>query len=689
MRLAAFLLIIIGTGTVEIRETSSKPAGSSEETASSEERFGVVKREDSTRVYLEQCSIVKFQNARRGSVSVLAFLDASWPYSHRQALMLEMLRSRLRKSGLTDILFFVVNVSPYFPRKIDTAKDDIEREVWLEVSPDEIEGFSRINKTFDSLASSIDSGIELIQDDEELGIWKDLGGSRDQVLVIDRCGKLTYQVIVPWSILHFPYVKAAILSTYNEHPCGLCEKMENLEEPSSTVGSVTTIVDGAERGEPPIENFVSSSENSQTEAATSASIFFPSTVATTVPDSRLPNLIDETRDRDGAELVREKTEETTTEIKVSTVQGAREVSTIFPQVEASGSGESATGIVAQAPDYDPAVFHQEEKNPDSETPEFAEGSTQDVPEFVSTEAASTTLRDSFDFGSESPDYATTDAYSIDDSANTTPETISEDGGFTTDSRLRSAEDSSGFDPGAVELSTARNHQAMGDVWESTTPETLSLVEASTETISKKNEESEDATWHVPIRIIMHAPHFHVDVDSTRMHEYLVMKTGSTETHGHLASHDATRLYNGPQDHREPRIPDSAAAEIERKKWPMRNLIFTRNESTGLFGEVADYWRDPSSLDSYDESEETERPDQERIYEEGLTNGKLWDQSSTDKNENSKALAESLTAGAVSETVTEVQPIAKTEEFDSEEEETQNRLIAHYSKLLPWIYYVLD
>lgn len=36
------------------------------------------------------------------------------------------------------------------------------------------------------------------------------------------CGKITYQIIVPWSILYFPYVKAAILSTYKDDPCGPC-----------------------------------------------------------------------------------------------------------------------------------------------------------------------------------------------------------------------------------------------------------------------------------------------------------------------------------------------------------------------------------------------------------------------------------------------------------------------------------
>lgn len=29
--------------------------------------------------------------------------------------------------------------------------------------------------------------------------------------------------MVPWSILYFPYVKAAILSTHQEDPCGGCD----------------------------------------------------------------------------------------------------------------------------------------------------------------------------------------------------------------------------------------------------------------------------------------------------------------------------------------------------------------------------------------------------------------------------------------------------------------------------------
>lgn len=87
MRLGAFLFIFISTGTITLMRVNAKPAGIYEEISLPEEIFGVKKREDSSRVYLEQCGIVEFPNARRGVVNVLAFLDSSWPYSHRQAIM--------------------------------------------------------------------------------------------------------------------------------------------------------------------------------------------------------------------------------------------------------------------------------------------------------------------------------------------------------------------------------------------------------------------------------------------------------------------------------------------------------------------------------------------------------------------------------------------------------------------------
>lgn len=37
---------------------------------------------------------------------------------------------------------------------------------------------------------------------------------------------------MPWSILHYPYVKAAILSTYKDDPCGKCPVEDSSQEES-------------------------------------------------------------------------------------------------------------------------------------------------------------------------------------------------------------------------------------------------------------------------------------------------------------------------------------------------------------------------------------------------------------------------------------------------------------------------
>ena len=119
---------------------------------------------------------------------------------------------------------------------------------------------------------------------------------------------------------------------------------------------------------------------------------------------------------------------------------------------------------------------------------------------------------------------------------------------------------------------------------------------------------------VPLRIIMHAPHFHADGDSTRMHEYLVLKTGSPDHHRHLASPDATKVYRGPQDFHQ-KMEYLLNKEIEGKEWSMANVIYNKDESPGLYGEVADYWRGLGSQEGYDNNEETERPEDEQMAEE--------------------------------------------------------------------------
>lgn len=64
-------------------------------------------------------------------------------------------------------------------------------------------------------------GISLIK--EVADRWPVLGMGNNQAYIIDECGRLTYIIVPPWSHAQFPYVKAAVLSTLFDVPCGDCE----------------------------------------------------------------------------------------------------------------------------------------------------------------------------------------------------------------------------------------------------------------------------------------------------------------------------------------------------------------------------------------------------------------------------------------------------------------------------------
>nr|CAD7395155.1 unnamed protein product [Timema cristinae] len=120
---------------------------------------------------------------------------------------LDQLRSRLNSAGFSDLNFLIVNSA---------------------AAASETLGL----KTMRSMAGE----IPVYQEPTNGSIWGNvLEGGVDHILIMDRCVRLAYQVIMPWSILNYPYVKAAILSTYNEDPCGPCI------HPTISVPSNTTI----------------------------------------------------------------------------------------------------------------------------------------------------------------------------------------------------------------------------------------------------------------------------------------------------------------------------------------------------------------------------------------------------------------------------------------------------------------
>uniref|UniRef100_A0A8C4GVD2 Selenoprotein P N-terminal domain-containing protein n=1 Tax=Dicentrarchus labrax TaxID=13489 RepID=A0A8C4GVD2_DICLA len=50
-------------------------------------------------------------------------------------------------------------------------------------------------------------------------VWEALDGDKDDFLVYDRCGLLTFHIVLPYSFLHYPYVEAAIRATYHKNIC--------------------------------------------------------------------------------------------------------------------------------------------------------------------------------------------------------------------------------------------------------------------------------------------------------------------------------------------------------------------------------------------------------------------------------------------------------------------------------------
>ncbi|XP_077517059.1 selenoprotein P-like [Amblyomma americanum] len=62
------------------------------------------------------------------------------------------------------------------------------------------------------------------QESEQEPVWSIMGGSKDDVFIFDRCGRLSYYVPFPISLVlpgYLPVVEDALRRTYDGTPCGL------------------------------------------------------------------------------------------------------------------------------------------------------------------------------------------------------------------------------------------------------------------------------------------------------------------------------------------------------------------------------------------------------------------------------------------------------------------------------------
>uniref|UniRef100_A0A3B5LR69 Selenoprotein P2 n=1 Tax=Xiphophorus couchianus TaxID=32473 RepID=A0A3B5LR69_9TELE len=96
------------------------------------------------------------------------------------------LRTKLRRSNVTDVSFLIVN-----------EQNAVSRALYWE------------------LKKRAPTGVPVYQQDaNQTDVWEVLDGDKDDFLIYDRCGLLTFHVVLPYSFMHNPYVEAAIRATY-------------------------------------------------------------------------------------------------------------------------------------------------------------------------------------------------------------------------------------------------------------------------------------------------------------------------------------------------------------------------------------------------------------------------------------------------------------------------------------------
>ncbi|XP_072366807.1 selenoprotein Pb-like isoform X1 [Scyliorhinus torazame] len=130
-----------------------------------------------------------------GHVVVVALLKASCRFCLTQATKLGSLRDKLDRQGLKDIRYMIVNEKTPQSRAMlwELKRHAPEDMLIYQQSP--------------------------FQHD----IWSILQANKDDFLIYDRCGKLTFHIVLPYSYLHFRYTEAAIRATYKKDVCGNCD----------------------------------------------------------------------------------------------------------------------------------------------------------------------------------------------------------------------------------------------------------------------------------------------------------------------------------------------------------------------------------------------------------------------------------------------------------------------------------
>lgn len=147
-----------------------------------------------------------------GSVVVVTLLKASWQFCLTQAAKLDSLQDKLTRQGLKGVHYMIVN-----------EKAPASRAMFWE------------------LKRHVSQNISVYQQSPlQPDVWQSLQGGKDDFLIYDRCGRLTFHVVLPYSYLHYPYVEAAIRATYTKDICGECIIIQSSTEMNRNITTTNT-----------------------------------------------------------------------------------------------------------------------------------------------------------------------------------------------------------------------------------------------------------------------------------------------------------------------------------------------------------------------------------------------------------------------------------------------------------------
>uniref|UniRef100_A0A8C9SF11 Selenoprotein P N-terminal domain-containing protein n=1 Tax=Scleropages formosus TaxID=113540 RepID=A0A8C9SF11_SCLFO len=113
-----------------------------------------------------------------------------------------VLRNKLLRYGLQNVSYLIVNQQDISSRR---QYQELKRR-----APKEIPVYQQAPR--------------------QQNVWKLLNGAKDDFLIYDRCGRLTFHIVLPYTFLQYPYVEAAIWVSYRKDICGNCSVSDAIEE---------------------------------------------------------------------------------------------------------------------------------------------------------------------------------------------------------------------------------------------------------------------------------------------------------------------------------------------------------------------------------------------------------------------------------------------------------------------------